>query len=171
VAEDAAAVAAQVRTLDHVAIAVHDMGPAAHLFVDVLGATLLAGGDNELTGNRLMQLSCRGFKIELMQPLDGESVLTKHLDRRGEGFHHMTFLVDDVPLTVDGLSSAGLSSVGTDLTHADWKETFISPKSTFGTLIQFVSTPLRFDIATTAYDVADVLAGRVVWRDYVACLR
>lgn len=166
-----AVVADRLLALDHVAVAVEDMAPASRLFVDVLGATLLSGGDNEETGARLMQLSCGGFKVELMQPLSDSSVLAKHLRKRGEGFHHMTFMVDDVPQTIDGLDAMGLSAVGTDLGSADWAETFIDPRATFGTLIQFVNTKLRFDVTATEYNVADVLASRVVWRERVACLR
>jgi methylmalonyl-CoA/ethylmalonyl-CoA epimerase len=164
-------VARRIRSLDHVAIAVEDMAPAAHLFVDVLGATLLSGGDNDDTGLRLMQVSCGGFKVELMQPLSDGSLISSQLARHGPGFHHMTFMVDDVPATVDALEAAGLTTVGTDLDTTNWAETFLTPRQTFGALLQFVQTELRFGQATTEYSVEDVLAGRIVWINRVACLR
>lgn len=161
----------QVRQLDHVAIATEDLAPAVRLFVDVLGGSMLSGGDNDETGTRLMQVRCGGFKVELMQPLRADSGLADHLVKRGEGFHHMTFMVDDVPETVSSLTELGYGTVGTDLSSDDWAETFLSPRESFGALIQFCSTTLRFDVEATAYDVEDVLAGRVVWRERVACLR
>lgn len=72
-----------------------------------------------------MEVACRAFTVELMQPLRTE----------------------------------------------DWAETFVSPRQSFGALIQFCSTMLRVYVETDAYGVHDVVAGRVVGRDWVACLR
>ena len=161
----------RVRHLDHVAIATEDLAGAATLFVDVLGGRLLSGGDNDETGTRLMQVACGGFKVELMQPVRSDSTLARHLAKHGEGLHHLTFMVDDVPLTIRSLDELGYETVGTDDSSRDWAETFLSPRQSFGSLIQFCATSLHFDVATEGYTVADVLAGRVVWRERVACLR
>ncbi|PVG83587.1 glyoxalase [Nocardioides gansuensis] len=166
-----AAVSDRIRRLDHVAVATVDMEPAARLFVDVLGGRMLSGGDNDETGTRLMQIACGGFKVELMQPLRNGSTLARHLRKRGEGLHHLTYMVDDVPSTVSSLAELGYETVGTDASSANWAETFLSPRQSFGALIQFCATTLRFDVETEDYGVDDVLAGRVVWRDRVACLR
>ena len=167
----ASPVAAQIRKVDHVAVAVHDLAPAVGLFVHALGGVLISGGDNEESGTRLIQLSLGHFKIELMQSLRDDSQIARHLKRRGPGFHHLTFMVDDVIETVSGLESLGLTVAGTDLSSINWRETFISPSATFGALLQFVDTPLRWDVPTTLYTLDDVLSGRIVWRDRVACLR
>ena len=164
-------VSERIRHLDHVAIATGNLEPAVRLFVDVLGGRMLSGGDNDETGVRLMQIACGGFKVELLQPLRIDSMLAGHLHKRGEGLHHLTFMVDDVASTVSSLDGLGYETVGTDSSSADWAETFLSPQQSFGSLIQFCATSLRFDVETQAYDVDDVLSGRVVWRDRVACLR
>jgi len=52
-----------------------------------------------------------------------------------------------------------------------WSETFIRPTAFFGALLQFVSTTRTWGVSTTEFELADVLAGRIVWRDYPACLR
>jgi methylmalonyl-CoA/ethylmalonyl-CoA epimerase len=161
----------RIRHLDHVAIATEDLRAAATLFVDVLGGRLLSGGDNDETGIRLMQIACGGFKVELMQPVRSDSTLARHLAKRGEGLHHLTFMVDDIPSTIVSLGELGYETVGTDNSSRDWAETFLSPRQSFGSLIQFCATSLHFDVATEAYTVADVLGGRVVWRERVACLR
>lgn len=166
-----AAVSDRIRHLDHVAVATENMEPAVRLFLDVLGGRLLSGGDNDETGVRLMQVACGGFKVELMQPLRTDSTLARHLLKRGEGLHHLTFMVDDVASTVSSLEELGYETVGTDSSSADWAETFLSPRQSFGSLIQFCATSLRFDVETQTYDVDDVLSGRVVWRNRVACLR
>jgi methylmalonyl-CoA epimerase len=167
----AADVAGHVRKIDHVAIATTDMPEAVALFAGMLGATLIAGGDNDVTGIRLMHLSCGGFKIELMQPLRDDSLIAPRLARYGPGFHHLTFMVDDLPETIEDLAAAGVATVGTNLASPHWRESFLAPRQTFGTLLQMADTTRRWDVPATSYSIEDVLGGRVVWNDYVDCLR
>jgi methylmalonyl-CoA/ethylmalonyl-CoA epimerase len=47
-------------------------------------------------------------EIELLQPSGGESVLQEFLDEKGEGVHHIAYLVDDVPGEVARLEKQGL---------------------------------------------------------------
>lgn len=160
-----------IRKVDHVGIAVHDMAEAARVFQDALGGQFLTGGDNEATGVRLAHFGFPGFKVELMQPLRADSLLAESIRRRGAGFHHLTFMVDDVTDTVQHLHSQDLPTTGTDVSSANWSETFIRPAATSGALLQFVSSGLRWDLPSTTFSLEEVLAGDVVWRDYVACLR
>ena len=46
-----------------------------------------------------------------------------------------------------------------------------TPAATFGALLQFVSSKLEWGVPDGGISLSDVLAGSVVWRDYVACLR
>jgi methylmalonyl-CoA/ethylmalonyl-CoA epimerase len=47
-------------------------------------------------------------EIELLQPSGGESVLQEFLDEKGEGVHHIAYLVDDVKGEVAKLEKQGL---------------------------------------------------------------
>jgi methylmalonyl-CoA/ethylmalonyl-CoA epimerase len=47
-------------------------------------------------------------EIELLQPSGGESVLQEFLDEKGEGVHHIAYLVDDVAGEVAKLEKQGL---------------------------------------------------------------
>jgi methylmalonyl-CoA/ethylmalonyl-CoA epimerase len=158
-----------IQKVDHVGIAVTSMAEAATLFGDVLGGVFLSGGDNRQTGLRLVQFMLPGFKVELLAPLQQDCVLAAYLDKHGPGFHHLTLLVDDVPLTVRGLAEHGLTATGTSEVHPRWSETYLPPAEAFGTLLQFVSTTLRWNVPAADHTVADVLAGRVEWRDWIAC--
>lgn len=160
-----------IRRVDHVAIALHSIDQAIPLFHDTLGGEFLSGGDNDETGIRLVHLRFPGFKLELMQPLRRDSLLQRHLDERGPGFHHLTLFVDDVSATVSEFAYAGFIMADTDLASPEWKEVFMSPRSAFGTLLQFVETTLRWDEPAPHIALDDVLAGRVIWRAYRPCLR
>lgn len=164
------ALAGQIQKVDHVGLVVPRVAEAVPLVCDLLGARFVAGGDNLTTGIRIVHFALPGLKIELLEPLRADSLVSEHLDRRGPGFHHMTFFVDDVPTTVDLLTEAGYAAVGTSTGHPRWSETYLSPKDTFGALFQFVATTRRWDVPTEEFALADVLAGRVVWRDWVPCL-
>lgn len=157
--------------VDHLGIVVPSVADAVPLYRDALGGEFLTGGDNDVTGVRLVHFLLPGFKIELMQPLHDDSIISEFLARRGPGFHHLTTMVEDLPSTTHELARAGFRTVGTDLTSPRWRETYISPRDTFGTLLQFVSSNLRWDVPAPGIELDDVLAGRVVWRDWVACLR
>ena len=111
------------------------------------------------------------MKLELLAPLAPGSMVDQSLEHHGAGFHHMTFFVDDVPMTVDSLEAAGFPTTGTDTSTPTWSETFIRPNASFGALLQFVSSTRSWGEPTAEFTLDDVLAGRVVWRDYLACLR
>ncbi len=152
-----------IRKVDHVAIAVPDLVEAVELFAGVLGGTFVIGGDDEDHGLRNVQLSLAGLKIELIQPIREDSALQRFLDRRGPGFHHVTVLVDDLESAIGTLVEAGRQVVDTDVTHAGWKETYVRPRSAFGTLLQVVETNRNWDVLLEDITIEDVLAGRVVW--------
>ena len=80
--------------LDHVAVALRSIKQALALYRDGLGGEYLMGGDQGTW--RWLQLRFPGGgKVELLEPL-GEGFLTRFLDRRGEGLHHVTFKTDDI---------------------------------------------------------------------------
>jgi methylmalonyl-CoA/ethylmalonyl-CoA epimerase len=162
---------AGIRKVDHVAIVLESIAPAIPLFRDALGGRFISGGDNDETGIRLVHLKYPGFKLELMAPLRPNTFLQPHLDRRGPGFHHLTFFVDDLVTTVGGLEAAGIRMTGTDVSASAWKESFIHPKSGFGALFQLVEATRDWDEPAAGITLDDVLAGRVAWRDYIPCLR
>jgi methylmalonyl-CoA/ethylmalonyl-CoA epimerase len=159
---------ALVRRFDHVAVAVRDLGAASRLFVDLLGAELVAGGDHTGTGLRTMQLRyAAGAKVELLTPLDEDSFLHGFLDKHGEGLHHMTLMVDDVEAAAKDLDAAGVGTVDTVTGTEEWDETFIRPSSAFGTLVQLAASPLEWaePMMPEGATAADVVAGRLVWKD------
>jgi methylmalonyl-CoA/ethylmalonyl-CoA epimerase len=156
-----------VTSLDHVAIAVRDLVPAVDLFHHRLGGQFIAGGDDDTYGMRTMQFRFPpGVKIELMQPLRDDCHLNEFLERRGPGIHHVTVFVDDLGDAIKRLQDASYELVDTSFARRRWQETYLRPRSSFGTLVQVAQTdrdwtvPIDPDIT-----IADVLAGRIAWVD------
>jgi catechol 2,3-dioxygenase-like lactoylglutathione lyase family enzyme len=46
-------------------------------------------------------------QIELIQPLSGESIYQEFLDRKGEGLHHLGFIVDDYDKAISDFTGNG----------------------------------------------------------------
>jgi methylmalonyl-CoA/ethylmalonyl-CoA epimerase len=45
-------------------------------------------------------------RIELVEPIDADSGVARFLGERGEGVHHVCFLTDDLPATLEALAVA-----------------------------------------------------------------
>lgn len=162
-----------IERFDHVALAVRDLPRAVALFQGVLGFTFVGGGDNPELQVRAMQLQLPGsVKLELLTPMTPESYLTAYLDRRGEGFHHMTMYVDDVEAAVTTLDEAGVATVDTTTARDSWHETFLRPSSAFGALVQLAKPAVPWTgplEGVTAQDILDgrvqIVANHVTWKD------
>ncbi len=130
-----------VHWLDHTAIAVHSIESALLLYRDVLG-----GDPQELSqapDKGFQTLTLRyphGGAIELIAPLGPTGFVHDFLARRGEGVHHITFLVEDLAAAVAEARAAGLRVVDEDYSQPSWREAFISPRSANGTIIQLAQS-------------------------------
>jgi methylmalonyl-CoA/ethylmalonyl-CoA epimerase len=120
--------------LDHVAVAVHSIKEAMRLYRDALGGEYLMGGDQD--GWRWVQLRFPGGgKVELLEPL-AEGFVSRFLERRGEGLHHVTFKTGELEAAIAHVRSQGYELVDVRLDDPHWKEAFLRPKGAHGTLIQ-----------------------------------
>lgn len=130
--------------LDHVAIAMRDVGDALNTLVGELGGTILFGGPT--VGFRAMQVfvgdGSKGMQIELLEPWQVEvnDFLERFLVKHGDGPHHLTFKVADLAAEVERVRKDGFDFVGIDLEHPLWKEAFIHPKQAHGTVVQLAQS-------------------------------
>jgi methylmalonyl-CoA/ethylmalonyl-CoA epimerase len=160
----------RIESVDHVAIALHSIEEALPLFVDVFGCEYVAGGDDERLGIRTIQLTLGQTKVELMQPIAEDSYLRRYLERHGPGFHHLTLFVADLRDAVAELEARGFQVVDTDVTPP-WRETYIRPRSGFGTLLQVVEVDETYDPTGAKPTLEDAVAGRSIWVDSRPALR
>jgi methylmalonyl-CoA epimerase len=123
-------------TVDHVAIAVRaeSLEAARRFMTEVLGARRTY--ERLAPGFGFEHYLLGAFKFELLWPLNAESFLTRFLDKRGEGLHHITLVVDDLEDCCARLERGDVSVVDKDLSDPSWMQAFISPRSGFGVLYQ-----------------------------------
>lgn len=157
--------ASLVRRVDHVGIAVRSIEAALPLYAGLFGGQFVSGGDDPVLGIRTVQLRLRpDLRVELLQPATPDCYLHGHLDRHGEGFHHMTLLVDDLEEAMARVEAAGFELTGTDTSDPAWRATYIRPRSGFGMLFQLVETPHDWDQPAAGVTLEGVLAGEFVWQ-------
>lgn len=123
---------------DHVAIAVHRIADVLTLVRDLLGGA--PGESGTGTGFTYQQFTFPGGTVEVLEPLGDDSFLHRFLSHRGEGLHHITFKVHDLPGWAARLRAAGYRVVGENYERPEWRELFIHPASDHGTLIQLAET-------------------------------
>jgi methylmalonyl-CoA/ethylmalonyl-CoA epimerase len=135
--------------LDHVAVAVRSIKAAVPLYRDALRGEYLMGGDAREGSWRWVQFRYPGGgKVELLEPL-GEGFLSRFLERRGEGLHHITFKTDDIRGAITQVEEMGYELVDVSLDDPHWKEAFLRPSKAHGTLIQLAQPSASDDVVST----------------------
>jgi methylmalonyl-CoA/ethylmalonyl-CoA epimerase len=127
-----------IKKIDHIAIAVTDLEEAAKFYEDILGLTL--GGVETVAAQKTKV----GFfkigesSIELVQPSEPHSPLSKFLETKGQGLHHICFEVDDVEAELKAFLEKGAAMIDQKPrqgVHGN-KVAFVHPKSSGGVLVE-----------------------------------
>jgi len=126
--------------LNHVAIAVRDIGRAAAIYRDILGAEVSAPVAQPDHGVTTVFITLPNTKIELLEPLGEGSPIAKFLERNPDGgMHHLCYEVSDIRAARDALRTAGMRVLGDGepKTGAHGKPVlFLHPKDFAGTLVE-----------------------------------
>jgi methylmalonyl-CoA/ethylmalonyl-CoA epimerase len=130
--------------ISHVGIAVKDLQSSVALFTTLFGK----GPDHsevvpdQKVATALFRIG--SSNIELTQATDASSPLTRFLERRGEGVHHISFVVDDIERELTRLKEAGFELIDErPRAGADGcRIAFLHPRSTNGVLIE-ISQKIR----------------------------
>ena len=132
-----------ITRLDHIAIAVHDIESAILRFLDDFGLDYKGRESVLAAQTQTAFFPIQGTQIELIHPLNGQGPVQKHLERRGEGLHHICFETDDILSDMEHLKEKGYRflSVEPQPGSHGTKVAFIHPKSAGGVLIELAEYP------------------------------
>jgi methylmalonyl-CoA/ethylmalonyl-CoA epimerase len=124
--------------LNHVAIAVPDLGAAVAVYRDVLGAAVGERMALPEHGVNVVFVDTGNSRIELMEPLGAASPLHGFLERHpAGGMHHMCFEVPDLDVATTDLQASGARVLGPPRIGAHGNPVvFLHPKDFLGTLIE-----------------------------------
>ena len=127
-----------MRKVEHIGIAVKSLAVSIPLFERLLGASCYKTEqvDSEKVNTAFFQKG--ETKIELLQGLVPESVITRYVEKKGEGMHHIAFEVEDIHAEMQRLAAEGFTLLNeTPKEGADNKLVcFVHPKDTGGVLIE-----------------------------------
>ena len=129
--------------LDHIGIVTTDPDAALALHRDLLGMTVLHDEPLPRPGLRAILLGLGTTRVELLVPQRAETPVTRFLERRGPGIHHLAYLVPDITGATARLVSAGLEplSPAPEVGLGGTLTLFFHPRSTGGVLIELVGRP------------------------------
>jgi methylmalonyl-CoA epimerase len=129
--------------VDHVAIAVRDIEATLRFFERHFPFQLRRPPHPGWDGTFLVaSFYVNGYKVELIQEAPGRSgFVGRFIERRGEGFHHLSIDVDRLDAYVEQLEADGVRVVDKSDLRSGHKTAFISPRSAHGVLIQLWQAP------------------------------
>ena len=124
--------------VDHIAIAVHSLEESLPFYTQSLGLT--QEGIEEVPDQkvRVAFLKVGSTRIELLEPTSEDSPISKFLEKRGPGLHHIALGTTKLQERLDGLDAQGVRLIDRSVRKgAEGKEiAFLHPKASGGVLME-----------------------------------
>lgn len=129
----------KILKIEHLGLACRSAEAAAKFYVEVLGLPVVSRETLPDMKLQVVKVQVGESVLELLEPqVGGDPVISKFLETRGEGLHHVCLEVEDIRGAIAELKAKGY--------HPLWDEpkvgaggkwvTFLRPKETFGMLIE-----------------------------------
>ena len=126
----------------HVALIVRSIEEALGFWRDSLGLAVETVMDIPSDRVRIAFLEVGESKVELVQPTDDTTGVSRFLESKGEGFHHVCFEVANLAETLLRLEIDGLELIDTaPRKGAEGPVAFIHPRSCHGVLVELIEAP------------------------------
>ncbi|HXB93089.1 MAG TPA: methylmalonyl-CoA epimerase [Puia sp.] len=127
-----------MQKVEHIGIAVKDLATAVSLYERLLGSPCYKTEEVESEQVSTAFFQRGETKIELLQGLTPESVITRYVEKKGEGIHHIAFEVADIHAEMQRLAAEGFTLLNSEpKPGADNKWIcFLHPKDVHGVLIE-----------------------------------
>ncbi|HVR84736.1 MAG TPA: methylmalonyl-CoA epimerase, partial [Planctomycetota bacterium] len=128
----------KVLKIEHLGIACRSTEGVARFYSEVLGLPVMSRESIPDMKLQVVKIQVGESVLELLEPQEGEAVISKFLGSRGEGIHHVCLEVEDIREAIRELKAKGYRPLW-DEPHVGaggkWV-TFLRPKDTFGVLLE-----------------------------------
>ncbi len=129
--------------IEHLGIAVKNIEDAIPYYENILGLKCYA--KEEVTDQKVITafFQVGQTKIELLEGTSPESPISKFIEKKGEGIHHIAYCVDDLEASLREVESKGVRLIdqhprkGAEGLNIG----FLHPKSTAGILTELCEHP------------------------------
>jgi methylmalonyl-CoA/ethylmalonyl-CoA epimerase len=132
-----------LKKIYHLGYAVHDITAATRFYKEHFGARVGEPEEVEEQGIIATMFEVGESKIELLKPTRPDSPVGKFLERRGEGFHHVAFQVDDLEAALKELKESGVDLIDEEprVGAGGTRMAFVHPRDAHGVLTELVELP------------------------------
>ena len=124
--------------LEHIGIAVKDLQASNDLFEQLLGAAPYKMEEVASEHVKTSFFQTGESKVELLEASSPDSAISKFIEKKGEGIHHIAFEVEDIYTSMEEMRQKGFRLLNEQPKRgADNKLVcFIHPKSANGVLVE-----------------------------------
>jgi len=129
--------------IDHIGIATRGIDEAARFWREALALDITETEEIAQQKVRVAMLALGESRIELLEATSDDSPISKFLERRGPGIHHLAVLVDDIRETLVELKQKGARLIDEEprVGARGCLVAFVHPSSTGGVLLELVQQP------------------------------
>ena len=124
--------------VDHIGIAVKDIEQAKKFYTEFLGMKALGEEVVEEQKVKVCFIPCGDSEIELLESTSPDGPIAKHIEKKGEGIHHIALRVDNIEAAIADLMAKGVRMIDEKPRYGAGgaKIAFVHPKSTGGILLE-----------------------------------
>lgn len=128
--------------INHLGIATNGIDEALKFWSDSLGLENVHTETVEEQKVRVAMLPLGESRIELLEPTSDDSPISKFLQKRGGGIHHIAVEVDDIRAALAKLKSQGMRLIDEEpkIGAEGCLVAFVHPAATNGVLLELVQT-------------------------------
>ncbi len=132
-----------LQKIHHLGYAVEDLEAASRFYRERFGATPSEPEEVEEQGIVATMFGVGESRIELVQPTHPDSPVGKFLEKRGEGFHHVAYEVEDIEAALQDLKRGGVELIDEEprVGAGGTRMAFIHPNGAHGVLTELVEPP------------------------------
>ena len=127
-----------VKQIDHIGIAVKDIGRAGKFYTEILGLKI---EDVENVADQKVNVAfipITDSEVELLESTAPDGPVAKYIDSKGEGVQHIAFRVENIEEALGELKAKGIRLIDEEPRYGAGgaRIAFIHPKETNGVLIE-----------------------------------
>lgn len=128
----------EIKSIHHIAIVIEDVEASLKFWQEILGLQPSTVSDLPAEAARIAFLPLGESEIELVQPTAPDSGLSRYLEKRGPGMHHLCLEVDDLAGMLSRLKASGIQLINEEPKVGEGGRlyAFIHPKSANGVLVE-----------------------------------
>ncbi len=133
----------EIKRIHHIAILVENIDASLEFWQTVLGIEPSHISDYPQEDARIAFLPLGESEIELVQPTKPDSSLSRFLEKRGPGLHHLCLEVEDLRGLMEELAAKNVLLINEQPRVGEDGRlyAFIHPKSTSGVLVELYQLP------------------------------